>query len=458
MFLSLHLTYFSSIRACILWILAITISEATVLAQQKPAIIVLTDIGGDSDDEQSLVRLLLHSDQVDLKAICATSRLGHGHDTRPELIRNQIKAYGQVYPNLILHSKTYPSPDYLESIVFDGQGDPEKFGEGYDTEASRAIVDIIDKESSLTYIVVWGGQRELAQALWAARAVKSKEEMASFCKKIQVHAIGDQDKHRDWIIDNFRDIRYVASGFIFPGNFGLRQVATFRGMYMTGDVSMQDRKWVETNVHGHGPLSDLYPLDGHGTDGMKEGDSPSFLGLLINGLNIPDKPEWGGWGGRYRLLSGNLYIDAHDFMDGTLNERHTVSRWRPAFQNAFCARLDWCTKSYAEANHFPEVTLNGLSGNKPLEIQAKPGETLRFDARRTTDPDGDKLSFRWLLYNELIGGNTCIPIKTTAKGQKCAVKLPQTLPGNTVHLILEVTDNGTPNLTSYRRIVINTNP
>lgn len=423
-------------------------------AQEKPAVVLLTDIGGDSDDEQSLVRLLLHSDQLDLKALCATSRLGHGHDTKPGLIHNQVKAYGKIYPNLLLHSKGYPKPEYLESVIRDGQGDPVRFGEGFDTEASGFIFETIDKTSQTVHVIIWGGQRELAQALWKAQKEKTKEELAAFCKKIQVHAIGDQDRHRDWITRNFRDIRYIADGFIFPGNFGIREVAIFRGMYMTGDVSMQDREWVETHVHGHGPLSDCYPLNGHGTAGMKEGDSPSFLGLLSNGLNVPEKPEWGGWGGRFRLLNGNLYIDAHDFLGGTLNERHTVSRWRPAFQNAFRARLDWCTSPYAAANHFPEMMVNGLPGVAPLEVRAKPGETLRFDAAGTTDPDGNSLSFRWFLYEELSGGSTCLPVKTSSGGKKCSVKIPGSVPGDTIHLILEVTDTGTPALTSYKRIVI----
>ena len=30
-----------------------------------------------------------------------------------------------------------------------------------------------------------------------------------------------------------------------------------------------------------------------------EGDTPSFLGLIDNGLNAYRRPDWGGWGGRY---------------------------------------------------------------------------------------------------------------------------------------------------------------
>ena len=37
----------------------------------------------------------------------------------------------------------------------------------------------------------------------------------------------------------------------------------------------------------------------------------------------------------------------------------TISRWRKDFQNSFQARMDWCTKSYEEANHEPTVVLEG---------------------------------------------------------------------------------------------------
>ena len=424
-------------------------------AQSKPAVIVLTDIGGGTDDEQSLVRFLLYADLLDIKAICATSRLGHGHDTKPEIIQKQVEAYRQVYPNLKLHSAGYPTPDYLASIIKNGQGDPSRFGEGHDTEASDYLIEVVDRTpaGSLVHVAIWGGQRELAQALWKVQQTRPKDEVAAFCRKMQVHAIGDQDKHRDWIL-NFKEIRYLASGFMFPGNFGLREVAVFRGMYMTGDLSRQSSDWVKKHIHGHGALSDCYQLHGHGTDGMKEGDTPSFLNLISNGLNVPDRPDWGGWGGRFRLLNGCLYIDAQDFLEGTLNERHTVARWRPAFQNDFRARVAWCVEPYGKANHSPKVVVNGSAAGAPLEVRAGPGEKLSFDATGTSDPDGHALAYRWFVYTELSGGLACATIKSTSGGKRSTFQVPAAVPGNQIHLILEVSDNGTPSLTSYQRIII----
>jgi hypothetical protein len=423
--------------------------------QEKPAIIVLTDIGGDTDDEQSMVRFLLYSDMLDVKAICITSRLGHGQDIKPEIVYNQIEAYRSVYPNLLLHSDGYPEPDYLRSVVKYGQGDHASLGEGYDTEASGYIIKVIDESDETVHVAVWGGLRELAQALWKVKETRTQEQVAEFCRKLLVHDINDQDHHRDWITGNFPAIRFIANGFNKTGSiWGVRELATFRGMYMTGDVSMQDGDWVRKNVHGHGPLSDTYQLHGHGTDGMKEGDTPTFLGLISNGLNVAERPDWGGWGGRYRLLRNNLYIDAPDFLNGKMNERHTISRWRPAFQYDFMARLKRCVEPYGKVNRNPVAVVNGMAEKSPIFINAVTGQELVFDASESYDPDGDELSFNWVFYYEIYFPG-CLVFNVSSDGSLCTVTVSESTGDENLHLILEVTDNNSPPLTGYKRIIIN---
>jgi hypothetical protein len=427
--------------------------STVVLATEKPSIIILTDIGGDTDDEQSMVRFLLYADMFDIKGFCITSRLGHGQDTKPEIMYNLIEAYSEVYPNLKLHSAGYPEPGVLRSLVKNGQGDQVNFGQGFDTDASDHIIYVVDNSDGLVHIAIWGGQRELAQALWKVKNTRNEQSILAFCRKIQVHAIGDQDKHREWIINNFKDLRYIANAFFFLGNFGIREISSFRGMYMTGDLTMQNADWVRKNIHGNGPLSDAYQLHGHGTDGMKEGDTPSFLGLIDNGLNVPGKPEWGGWGGRFRLLNNSLYIDAQDFLEGILNERHSVARWRPAFQRDFMARIKWCNEPFEKANHNPIVIVNGQSVYEPLFLEAKAGTKLLFDASESYDPDGDQLAFNWFVYHEIYNPAN-LKTKISSGGKKCSFFMPTGHAGKAIHLILEVTDNGNPALTSYKRIVV----
>ena len=101
----------------------------------------------------------------------------------PELIREQIAAYGKVYPNLILHSRDYPSVDYLSSLVKEGLGDYERFGEGLDSRASDFIIQVVDKSLNTVHIIIWGGQRELAQSLWKVKNARNEDEVIKFCKK-----------------------------------------------------------------------------------------------------------------------------------------------------------------------------------------------------------------------------------------------------------------------------------
>lgn len=423
------------------------LSTSKDYAQEKPSIIVLTDIGGDPDDEQSLVRFLLYANDYQIEAICATSRMSHGKEVHPEIITNTIRAYGKVYNNLIKNASGFPTPEYLQSVVYVGLGDYTLLGEGHNTAASDQIIKTVDVSDKIVNILIWGGQRELAQALWKVRNTQSEEKIESFCRKIRVYAIGDQDGHRAWILKNFPNINYVAMGYA-----GLRKASTYRGMYLTGDTGLQNRKWVRANVYGHGALGACYPLDGGGVPGMKEGDTPSFLLFIENGLNFPEQPEWGGWGGRYRQVKDNTYVDAPDVLDGNMNERHSVSKWRPAYQRDFMARLDWCVKPYDEANHNPTVIVNGSAGYAPLHVDAKRGDVLQLNAEGSIDPDEDSLSYHWFVYDEISGTQgQCLQLEAT--NGKCTFRVPEAL-DNTIHLILAVEDNGTPSLTTYKRIVI----
>ncbi len=57
----------------------------------KPRLIVLTDIGGDPDDQQSMVRLLVHANEFDIEGLIATASGIPGElkerVTKPQLIK-----------------------------------------------------------------------------------------------------------------------------------------------------------------------------------------------------------------------------------------------------------------------------------------------------------------------------------------------------------------------------------
>ena len=125
--------------------------------------------------------------------------------------------------------------------------------------------------------------------------------------KLRVHSIDDQDSTGPWIREEF------------PGLFSSR-ATVLPGMYRGGDTDLVLSRFVEEQIHGHGPLGDLYPnYDGGDiwsrtlgrVRGIKEGDTPSFLYLIPNGLGDPQRPWLGSWGGRFEGAA-NRYADVPD--------------------------------------------------------------------------------------------------------------------------------------------------
>jgi hypothetical protein len=272
----------------------------------KSRLLVLTDITSNTtrvrepDDAQSMVRLLAHANEFAIEGLIATSNLGHGQVTRPELIRELVDGYEKVLTNLRLHDPAYPDVATLRrgikagNPVADRDIPAEKcVGKGLDTEASEWIIARGDApDARPLWITVWGGTADLAQALWKVTASRSASDAAAFRTRLRVHAINDQDGTAQWIRETYPDLFYITR------RFGIR------GMYRGGDRALVSSDWVEKNVRqGHGPLGALYPnYDGGdiwsgklgAVRGIKEGDTPSFLYLLPNGLGDPNEDAVSG--------------------------------------------------------------------------------------------------------------------------------------------------------------------
>lgn len=184
--------------------------------------------------------------------------------------------------------------------------------------------------------------------------------------------------------------------------------------------------------------------------GIKEGDTPSFLYLIPNGLNTPEHPEWGGWGGRFiRSGAPQHYTDAEDLsIDREHGDWATVYRWRPDFQADFQARMDWCIQPPSATNHPPHVKLHGDSLR-----QVRAGETVSLDGTGSLDPDGTGLVYEWRIYRD--AGTCTADVTIDDDTQPTAeLTLPEDAGPGTLHVILKVTDHGTPPLSRYGRIVI----
>ena len=432
-------------------------------------LVVLTDISslqtgiGEPDDTESLVRLLLYANHFQIEGLIATYTEHVSGRVCTDYIREIVHQYGKVWDNLCKHSPDYPAPAQLLDCIKAGSvyAGMDRIGVGMDTEGSDWIIQVVDKpDSRPVWFTVWGGVTDLAQALWKVKQERTPEEFSSFCKKIRVHAIADQyDEAGPWIRENCPEVFYITS------------YKAFRGMYRGGDEGLVTKEWLETNIcKEHGALGAAYPIYDGGdiwgeVKGIKEGDTPSFLYLIPNGLGNPEHPEWGSWGGRF-VGSDVRYFDAEDRTqdnaDGMAEECTgspfaTVSRWRDAYQRSFQARMDWCVQSYEEANHEPVAVVDGQ-----MQRIVRPGETITLSAKDSFDPDGDGLSFRWWVYEEASTYRTkelCAGEKDTIELQNAdtsevIITIPADVESGCIHVILEVTDSGEPALTGYARVLL----
>lgn len=470
----------TTIRSLIL--LALAGAFCAAQPQSKPRVIVLTDIENEPDDTQSMVRFLVYSNQWDVEALVATTSIHQRKNTASASIRKLVSAYGKVRANLLLHESGFPTEEYLQSVIRDGRPDygMSAVGKGMDSPGSERMIEVVDRDDPRpVWVTVWGGPNCLAQALWKVRATRTAADVEKFVSKLRVYAISDQDDSGPWIRMQFPGVFYIVSPGLGAG--GAYHHATWSGIsgdYFHArcdgaDFSLVTNEWLEHNVRRKGPLGALYPQ----WEYLMEGDTPSFLSLISNGLNAPENPGWGGWGGRYELYTPRphkwhlspetrpIWTDADDEVLGIDGRWHdgnhaTIWRWRQAYQHDFAARMDWTIKSPNEANHPPVPRLA-----HPAMLTAKPGQRVDLSAEGTSDPDGDAVSYEWFYYSEagtfpLSSGRSGQPLEIKNFDQQKAwfvVPTARVMPSGagTMHIILAVTDHGTPRLTRYQRVIVN---
>jgi len=449
--------------------LALSFLTSGVMAEAKrPRVVVLTDITNEPDDEESMVRFLVSSCDYEVEALIATTSTWLRKKVRPDKIRAQIDAYRKVYPNLVKHDRRYPTANHLLSVTSShlpvyGMGG---VGEGKDSAGSKLLISVIDKaDDRPVWVTVWGGANCLAQALWKVRNTRAGGELAKFISKIRVYTISDQDDAGPWMRKEFPRLFYVVT----PSKQKHHEyrLATWTGI--SGERRYKfaappryfqwiSNEWlIENVIENHGPLGAFYPKWKY----IMEGDTPSFLNLIDNGLCGEVSPNYGGWGGRYKLHKSAtetrpIWTNSPDtvVVDGkTYKLPHaTVWRWREAYQNDFAARMDWCVaRKRSEANHHPIGVVNGSKGKSVVSITAESGQTITLSAKGSSDPDGDKMTLRWFQYLE---AGTCDRTDLRGSDTEQVSLIVPSQPGKKLHMILELKDSGKPNLFSYRRVVI----
>ena len=457
-----------------------------------PRVAIISDIGNEPDDQMSFVRLLLYSNELDLEAMIAATSTWQKTATHPETMHALIHAYGQVRNNLLLHARGWPTAGDLDARVFPGQPayGMAAAGEGKASPGSQALAQAIEREDGRPlWICVWGGANTLAQALMDLRASRTVEQMEKLIARLRVSSISDQDDAGPWIRREFPSLFYIVMPS--PPNSEEYYYATWTGI--SGDLYYRNcegadtrfvtNEWLDANIRAKGPLGKMYPRFMF----IMEGDTPSFLGLIDNGLNAYRRPDWGGWGGRYVFRQprgephpiwtqgGDEFMRAtsQDTVRGADGREHvsdqaSIWRWREAYQNDFAARMDWTVKDFTHANHNPVLVVNGRPGTAPIQMDADAGQTVTLDAAGSNDPDGQKLHFKWWIYSEAglngthgadvaVSGEDRIQAKVTIHSACRPAWIRGMIPCHgegVAHIVLEVSDEGSPRLTSYRRIVL----
>jgi len=449
-------------------------------AEKKLRVLVLTDIEADPDDTQSLIRFLTYSNQWDVEGLIATTSIHQKTRVAPESILKVLDAYKKIQQNLLKHEPGYQPYDVLKAKVKKGLSvyGMEGVGEGKDSEGSEWIIKMLEKNDSRPlWISVWGGPNTLAQALWKIKQTKSAEDAEKLYKKIRIYTISDQDDSGPWIRKNYPGIFYIVT----PGYNYTK--ATWLGIAFPlpgSNTEVVSNDWLAKNIQqGHGPLGAAYPDVAYGM----EGDTPAFLNLITNGLNAPEHPNIGGWGGRYEFYlpqfedsntgmfkrenwpkdepeTRPIWTNANDSVvspidkKGYIGNRETIWRWRAEFQNDFAARMQWTTDNFNECNHPP---IPKLAHSDHLTV--KSGEQFHLNAAGTIDPDGDSMSYLWFQYREAGTYSGNVSLRPYSPN---LYDLPVTAPSvdsvQTIHFILKVTDKGAPALTRYKRVIVTVVP
>lgn len=422
------------------------------IASQKPRVIATTD--GEVDDHSSMVRFLLYACDYDVAGIVeVNSKFQKNGHSQEQWLERQLDAYEQVLPNLRKHNPEYPDASQLRGVCRVGN---ENIKDLYvappdmatkDTPGAQLIIDtLLDNDPRPVHVLSWGGANTTASALWKLKTEYPKEKFDYAVSRIRIYCIWYQDGGGSWIQANIPGA-YINEAYRWDNVWDYESISVgSRGKPSANPPEIQvymDKNWLTTNVQtGHGPLGALYPQKF-----VSEGDTPSFLHLISNGLTAHLDYTLGGWGGRSAF--DDPAFPKH-LTDKTLTDGGDANkmywRWIPAAQNDFAARMDWCVKEFQNANHPPVAKVAGS-----LKRDVNAGDIVNLVAT-AADPDGNQLTYKWWQYADADSAKATVTIANSDSQVKASFVAPHE-PGKQVHIILEVTDNGTPPLVGYQRII-----
>lgn len=435
----------------------------------------------------------------------------HRWDEDTRFMEEAVEIYAEVYTNLSVHAEGYPHPDELLSKIYHGNvefpGDISTDSPGSEL-VKRLILD--DKPGTL-YLLTGAGQSTIGRALKSIEedyknTDQWQEIYEKISKKVIIQSFGDQDGiYESYIGVNWPEIEfrqmstniwgYPARKVVLPEDRHYLSAAwTRENISKVGPFGEFYRVWGDGKIMHKNDITDFFGFSGVTTEQLKElgywswyamfnggieepgswiseGDTSMYMNLLDNGLDAHVDASYGGWGGR-----NGKDIDPN----GVASNDYSSARWFGPAQRDFAARFKWTvTPEYADANHAPVVEVVGLESTT-----VSPGQTITLKAT-VKDPDGDHVIGRWWQYEEAgtypgtielvsVGEQPSTekkfsyPFKAPAPGSPEIAKLFKdeievtcqfTVPtdavnGQTIHFILEASDNADQPLTSYKRVVL----
>ncbi|MDR2254188.1 MAG: DUF1593 domain-containing protein, partial [Bifidobacteriaceae bacterium] len=447
-------------------------TPAAAADADAPRVRVLALTDAEIDDQSTMLRFLLYSSDYDIAGIIHQNSIWQqdGHwttqtnagsarppGTNPDGTptswwQDQFAAYAEVYPNLVKHNPNYPTPEYILSVNKRGNDNRWDLSREpkdmvlRDTDGEKLIIDVLlDDDPRPILTGCWGGCNTLAQAIYTIQQTRTDAELQRALAKIRLYVIWYQDNGGRWIEQNFPQVQ-IFEAFNW---FGTWDYSAPTGPSPAYVQNLMTAAWLNENVkQNHGALGEYTPQSY-----ISEGDTPSFMGAVANGLQDGAYDfTLGNWGGR--AVKDSPYLKPGHYTDSITavvaddgDPYKHYWRWLPAVQNDFAARMDWCVEEYKDANHQPVAVARG-----DLNFVAQPGQVVTLDLSQSTDPDGDTLSYSFWQYADQDSVSAKVGI-AGASSSVASFVVPNE-PGKQIQVIGEVIDDGEPSLTTYKRWLI----
>ena len=464
------------IRKFVLVLMAVIGVNALQAAENdlKPRLVVCTDIAPadvEPDDMESMVRLMAYADMFEIEALITS--VGWNCDPYPaewaEYLQRVIEAYRKDVPKLMRRSGQqefmpledenkqqyigyWPSADYVKSRAVMGSihGGIKAIGADNDSPGSELLIRLADEDDIRPiYVAAWGGANTLAQAIWRVKQTRSAEELKKFVRKFRIYTITDQDMQYSMRMNrSYSSHMWLRKEFADDLQF-VWDEGTWQEQCELGKRHWQQHK---DNIQGRGALGGEYPTYKWGV----EGDTPSFLYVMPNGLNNPEDPHQAGWAGYHeRGMCADSLTTAWTSWQEPVRSISVgyKQRFYPDELNDFMARMQWAAEGKGNLNPYvviPNDTIN-ITVTKKRKVKKGTMISLSLDASKSFDPDGDNLQFSWWQQPEI--GKTKVKIEQ-ADQPIATLRIPADAKGDTIHIICEVHDDGPYHLPAYHRIII----